>query len=179
MTFDPYDVRDTTPIMVAAIDANGAIGLDGDMPWTRCPEDLANFYRMTKGHTVIMGRKTFELTGPLPDRRNIVISRARRSIKDVSTHIKAPSYNAAMSLAADVTPPDEQIFIIGGESVYAQAFRDPRVGAIALTTFPREYLADAYFPEIDTSWRQIGPSIPIPTAGHGVLKFTAYSRSHN
>jgi dihydrofolate reductase len=124
--------------LIAAVARNGVIGKDGTLPW-RLPEDLKHFKRTTKGHAVIMGRKTYESIGrPLPGRRNIVVSRRHATLPGCEV---APSLPLAIELARSS---DELPFVIGGERLYEEAL--PLATEIHLTTIDRDIEGDAYFP---------------------------------
>jgi len=133
--------------IVVAIDAKRGIGINNNLPW-RLPEDLAHFKRTTMGHPVIMGRKTFDSIGrPLPNRRNIVITRnaawAREGVESVS------SLDEAVALVGD-TP----ACIIGGGQIFAEAL--PRTERMVVTEIDKTFDCDAFFPEIDrTQWKEI------------------------
>ena len=100
-----------TIAIIAAIAANRVIGADGKLPW-HISDDLKRFKRLTIGHTVLMGRRTFESLGkPLPNRRNIVLS--SRPIPDVECYA---TIDAALAAIAS----DERVFIIGGGEIYRQ-----------------------------------------------------------
>ncbi len=130
--------------VISAITPNRAIGLRGQLLY-HLSADLRRFKALTTGHTVVMGRKTFESLpkGALPNRRNIVLSR----------HQAADAFPGAEAFgslqeALSACSPEEQVFIIGGESVYAEAM--PLADRLCLThvhAVPDE--ADAYFPEYD------------------------------
>lgn len=103
--------------MIAAVSQNGYIGLDGKLPW-HYPEDMRLFANKTKNSTVIMGRKTFESIGmrPLPNRRNIVISRLAGSPGVLDT----PGIEVFESVAAalDTCDNGKDVWIVGGEKIY-------------------------------------------------------------
>ncbi|WDZ95009.1 dihydrofolate reductase [Herbaspirillum sp. WKF16] len=126
--------------IVVATDQNNGIGINNTLPW-RLPEDLAHFKRTTSGHAILMGRKTFESIGrPLPNRRNIVITRnAGWQHEGVET---AASLPAAAALAGD-----EPAFIIGGAQVYAEAL--PLVNRLIVTRIEQAFDCDAFFPVLD------------------------------
>lgn len=137
--------------IICALAANRAIGRDNKLIY-HLPADLRRFKALTTGHTVIMGRRTFESLpkGALPDRRNIVLSR--------QTGYQAPSAEAFTSLEAALAACDtvnEEVFIIGGGSVYAEAL--PLADRLYLThieALPEG--ADAFFPKTDDSvWRLV------------------------
>lgn len=132
-------------VLVAAMGANRVIGIDGRMPW-HLPADLAHFRKLTLGKPVIMGRRTFEAVGkPLSGRRNIVLSRSRRTFPDgVGT---ATSLDQALGLAEDAG----EVMIIGGERLYMQAL--PLADAMELTFVDAAPNGDTFFPEwSDSEW---------------------------
>ena len=126
--------------IIVAVDARGGIGIDNKLPW-HLPEDLAHFKRTTSGHPIIMGRKTFESIGrPLPNRRNIVITRNPDWRHDgVET---VGSLAAAAALAGDVPA-----FIIGGAQIFADAL--PIVQRLIVTEIDKPFDCDTFFPKID------------------------------
>jgi dihydrofolate reductase len=122
--------------LIAAVARNRAIGRNGAMPW-HISEDLKRFKRITKGHTVLMGRKTWESLGtPLVDRRNVVITRS--SIPGIETY---PSIDAAL----EALKAEDVVFVIGGGEVYSQLL--PKADRLYLTVVDREPDADTFFPE--------------------------------
>jgi dihydrofolate reductase len=134
--------------IVAALARNRAIGRNNGMPW-RLPEDLKRFKRLTMGHAVIMGRKTFESIGsPLPGRDNIVITRSR----DWSPAgcVVVDSLDAALA-AVDRS---REAFVIGGAQIYALAL--PLAQCLHMTEIARDFDGDVFFPEFDRAqWREI------------------------
>ena len=103
-------------VLVAAVADNGVIGVDGDIPW-RIPEDFAHFKATTMGHTLVMGRATYESIGrPLPGRTTVVLSRDPSWSADGV--LVASSFEEALALAADL-PGD--VFVAGGAAIYALA----------------------------------------------------------
>lgn len=141
--------------IIAAITADrAAIGRRGDLLF-HISADLRHFKQLTSGHTVVMGRKTFESLpkGALPDRRNIVVTRnAAWSAPGVET---ATSIEEAMDLASQTDSASEpEIFIIGGGQLYAAAL--PLAGRMDLTIVDEPPLRRRYlFPEIDPDQWQI------------------------
>src|SRR5688572_24314058 len=129
--------------LIVAMAENRVIGRNNQLPW-HLPADLKHFKSLTTGHSVIMGRKTFESMGkPLPNRRNIVITRQANFRADgVDT---AHSLEEAISLAKG----DAEIFVIGG----AEVFRDALNGAdrLYLTLIHATIEGDVFFPEVDWS----------------------------
>jgi dihydrofolate reductase len=102
--------------LIAAVAQNGVIGRDNKLPW-RLSEDLKHFKALTMGHPMIMGRKTWEsLPGKLPGRPHIVVTRNPAYIADGATVVT--SLQAAVAAAGDT----DEVFVIGGAELYAQAF---------------------------------------------------------
>lgn len=133
--------------IIAAMSENRVIGRAGDLPW-RLPADLRRFKSLTRGHHVIMGRKTFDSLGrPLPERVNIVIT--RRSDYQVPEGVRiASSLEQALAFARD----DDNPFILGGGEIYALAL--PQAKRMELTIVHTTTPGDTYFPEFDESeWR--------------------------
>lgn len=133
--------------IIVAVAENGTIGDKNALLW-HISEDLRNFKRITSGHPVIMGRKTFESLGrPLPNRVNVVVSRTTTSIEGctvVDSLEKAIAHFSA----------EEEIFIIGGAQIYAQAM--PMADKFYLTVVEHPYEGDTSFPTWDqTEWRLI------------------------
>ena len=134
--------------IIVAIAKNNAIGFENKLLYW-LPNDLKRFKALTTGHTIIMGRKTFESLpkGALPNRRNIVLSRQE---------IDFPGAERFNSLEAALTQcrNEEEIYIIGGASVYQEAM--PLADKLCVTHIddtPKQ--ADAFFPEIDSSiWKE-------------------------
>lgn len=137
--------------IIVAIAENRAIGFENKLLYW-LPNDLKRFKSLTTGHTIIMGRKTFESLpkGALPNRRNIVLSRQ---------DIKFPGAERFSSLEAALAQcqADEEVFIIGGASVYHEAL--PLADKLCITHIedtPAE--ADAFFPEIDPAVWEVASS---------------------
>lgn len=123
--------------LIAAVGRNGAIGRAGRVPWDY-PEDRAHFARVTHGHAVVMGRRTWEETrGPLPDRQNIVIS---RTLGEVEGARLARDLTEALQLAWSL---DEEPFVIGGTRLFEESM--PRVTRALITWIPEAPEADAFF----------------------------------
>lgn len=124
--------------IIYAVAKNGVIGRGGQLPWSY-PEDRARYEDLTRGHAVIMGRRTFEEQGvPLPGRTNIVVSRTFVPPAGVAV---VPDLDAALSLAHRV---DRSPFVIGGAQLFAAAV--PRVTRVYMTEIPES-------PEGDTTFR--------------------------
>jgi len=133
--------------LVAAVAANGVIGAGGGLPW-RLPEDLAHFKRLTHGHPVIMGRRTWESLGrALPGRENIVVTRTPGYAASGAS--VAASLEAALALCAG----EPLAFVIGGAELYARAL--PLADGLVLTEIQRHYEGDTRFPDFDRAqWRE-------------------------
>ena len=148
--------------LIAAMAANRAIGLDNRLPW-RLPADQRRFKRLTMGHPMIMGRRTFDSIGgvPLPGRPTIVVTRDPRW--------SAPGVEVAHSVdeALDRARGDE-VFVAGGEEIFRLAL--PRADRIQLTRIDQDFPGDTFFPEIDESdWETVeredhGPTAETPFA---------------
>jgi dihydrofolate reductase len=122
--------------IIAAVARNRGIGLAGKMPW-HLSEDLRRFKRITTGHTILMGRKTWESLGrPLPQRRNVVLSRT--PLSGVETY-------ASIEVALAALSQEEWVFVIGGGEIYRQTL--PLAGRLYLTIVDQVVEADTYFPE--------------------------------
>jgi dihydrofolate reductase len=134
--------------IIAAVAAANVIGRGGKLPW-RIPADLAYFKRLTMGHGIIMGRKTFQAIGkPLPGRRNIVMTR------DPEFHapgcITARTVPEAMAAAG----PGE-VFVIGGAEIYSLFM--PSTERLYITHIDVDVTGDEFFPDIDERvWRAVG-----------------------
>lgn len=151
--------------IIAAVADNGAIGRNNQLLW-HITEDLRYFKRITTGHTVIMGRKTWESLGkPLPNRRNIVISRslvAANSANSPEANGVEVYENIEEALAAAAKEPTtvanksaQEVFIIGGGEIYRQTL--PYAHKLYLTLVHTNIAyADTFFPAINQNeWREI------------------------
>lgn len=125
-------------ILIAAMAANRVIGRQGDIPWN-IPGEQTRFKEITMGHSLLMGRRTWESIGrPLPGRRNIVVTR--------NPVFRAPGAEVAHSLEEGLalTEGDEKVFIIGGSQLYRLALN--RADTLILTELEQEIAGDAFFP---------------------------------
>ena len=134
--------------LIVAWARDGVIGKDGGLPWHE-PEDLAHFKRLTMGHAIVMGRKTFESIGrPLPGRRNIVLTR--------DPHFSAEGcevYTNLEEALAAARETDACPFVIGGAGIYALAL--PRATLLHVTEIDAEVEGDTHFPPLDASrWEE-------------------------
>lgn len=158
--------------LIAALAANRTIGLNNELPW-HLPEDLKRFKALTLGHPVIMGRKTFDsivarLGKPLPGRRNLVISRSQRSGIEGAEYVD--SLDAALAACRDV----DEVFVIGGEQIYALAL--PRARRLQLTEVKADVAGDAFFPPFDRAqFREAARSAG--TGGDFQYDFVTYERA--
>ncbi|RJG21091.1 dihydrofolate reductase [Massilia cavernae] len=124
--------------LVVAIDAQRGIGVNNQLPW-HLPEDLAHFKRVTLGHPIIMGRKTFDSIGrPLPKRRNIVITRNAGWTHEGVDVVN--SLEAAIALVGE-----EPASIIGGAQIFAEAL--PLADRMIVTEIAHTFACDTFFPE--------------------------------
>lgn len=137
--------------IIVATDKNRAIGFENKLLYW-LPNDLKRFKALTTGHTIIMGRKTFESLpkGALPNRRNIVLSHQEQIV-----FAGAELFSSLEDALAHCSE-EEEVFIIGGASVYREAL--PIAHKLRITVIQDEATqADAFFPEIDKKvWKEIG-----------------------
>jgi dihydrofolate reductase len=133
--------------LVVAMAANRVIGRDNALPW-RLPADLAHFKKVTMGHPIVMGRRTYESIGrPLPGRKNIVVTHNAAFQAPGCTVV--PSLEAAWKAAGDA----EEVCVIGGTSLFEEAL--PIADTIHLTQVEADVPGDTYFPPFDRSqWRE-------------------------
>ena len=136
--------------LIFARAANGVIGKDGGLPW-HLPEDLAHFRRLTTGHPVIMGRRTWESLPPrfrpLPGRTNIVVTR--------QPQWQAPGALRAGSLeqALDHVPRGEEAWLIGGAQLFIDAL--PLALGAVITEIEADFDGDVAMPPLGSEWREI------------------------
>lgn len=135
--------------IIAAIGKNRELGRRNELIW-RIREDLQRFKKITTNHPIIMGRKTYESIGkPLPERTNIVVT---RSVKEIPGCVVTHSFEAALELAQKIDP--EEVFVIGGAELYAQAV--PFADRMYLTLIESEVAdADVFFPPYKDSMREV------------------------
>ncbi len=147
--------------LVAAVAANGVIGADGGLPW-HLPEDLARFKRLTLGHVLIMGRRTFESTGALPGRTIVVVTRQpdwRADGVEVTGDL-----DGALARAESF---DDEVFVAGGNAVFARAL--PLADRLALTLVDASPEGDTYFPDVQwEDWQEVNRE---PAAGCTFVDF--------
>jgi dihydrofolate reductase len=133
--------------LVAAVARNGVIGRDNKLPW-HLPEDLKHFKALTMGHPMIMGRKTWEsLPGRLPGRQHIVVTR------DPAYRAEGATVVNSLQAAVTAAGPVDEVFVIGGAELYAQAFEF--ADRLQLTEIAAEFEGDAWFPDWNRAkWRE-------------------------
>ena len=133
--------------IIVATSENRAIGKNNQLLW-HLPGDLKHFKDITSGHSLIMGRKTFDSVGkPLPSRRNIVVTRQEIIISGCEV---VNSIDKALELCKD----EDEVFIGGGAEIYKQAMK--LTDRIYLTIVHQDFEADTFFPEIDSSdWKEV------------------------
>jgi dihydrofolate reductase len=141
--------------LIVAMSKNQIIGRNGGLPW-RLRSDLIRFKKITMGHTLIMGRKTFESIGRvLPGRRTIVVSRTLTSVVGVDT---AESLAEALAMSQSDTEP----FVVGGGEIYQQAL--PMADRLYLTRVHAVIDGDTRFPEIDLGRFQLRHQEEFPSS---------------
>ncbi|HOP57148.1 MAG TPA: dihydrofolate reductase [Bacillota bacterium] len=151
--------------MIFAIDKNRLIGSNNNLPW-HYPEDLAYFKKTTLGHTVLMGQNTFlsilsSLGKPLPGRKSVVVSKTPFSYPDIVILDDLVTYLKGEH--------DEEIFVIGGKSVFEQSL--PYAQKLYITHINKEYEGNVYFEGLDLSLFDL-----IQSNKSGDLVFAIYER---
>ena len=158
--------------VIAAVSANGIIGDNNTLLW-HISEDLRRFRRITSGHPVIMGRKTYESLGrPLPDRTNVVVTRSDMRFEGC---IRASSPAEAVSMFDAA----EEVFVIGGAQIYAALL--PVADRLCLTIVEHDYEGDTCFPLwsadewslVESERHECGETFPYP------FRFETYERKRN
>lgn len=158
--------------IIVAVAADGAIGRRGDLLF-HISDDLRRFKAITLGHPVIMGRKTFESfpNGPLPGRRNIVVTRNAGYRHDGAE--TAGSLDEALRMTAG----DDEVFIIGGGEIYREAL--PMADRLLVTEIDARIAdADTFFPPVPAEeWKVSDRSGPMTDPRSGVsYRFVTYDR---
>ncbi|WP_416695735.1 type 3 dihydrofolate reductase [Candidatus Pseudothioglobus sp. Uisw_050_01] len=145
--------------IVVAMDENRLIGKDNKLPW-HLPADLAYFKKITMGKSIVMGRKTYDSIGrPLPNRRNIVISRNSKTL------ITGCEVRTSIDEVLSITENEDEVMIIGGASLCEQLL--PQVSRLYITKIEGKFDGDIYFPEYDESdWRQVSCESHLPDASN-------------
>ncbi len=138
--------------IIVAMARNRTIGAGNMLPW-HCPEDLQHFKKLTMGHHIIMGRKTFYSIGKaLPGRTTVVVSRDRTLKLEGCTVVQ--SIPEAIAACAR----DPQIFIVGGAEIYSQTL--DLADTLYITEIQKDVMGDAAFPEFDKSeWKEVSREV--------------------
>jgi dihydrofolate reductase len=141
--------------IIVAVAENGVIGRGGKLPW-HLPADLGRFKRLTMGHTVIMGRRTWESIGrPLPGRRMVVVSRQPEYHIDEGNVATVDSLDQALNLAEAAD--EDEAFVIGGAELFREAL--PRADRLYRTRVRAVIAGDTHFPEVNwDEWRRVESS---------------------
>jgi len=155
--------------IIVATDQQRGIGINNTLPW-KLPEDLAHFKRLTTGHTIIMGRKTFESIGrPLPNRRNIVVTRNADWRHDGAETVG--SLDAAIALLDGADG-----YVIGGAEIYAQSMA--LATTLIVTEIGQTFDCDAFFPAIDAAaWTEAARESHVSAASGLPYAFVTYRRA--
>lgn len=157
--------------LIVAMARNRTIGINNTLPW-RCPEDLKHFKALTMGHHIVMGRKTYDSIGkPLPGRTMVVVT--RNPDLQISDCLIAHSLHSAIAACAE----DNEVFIVGGAELYAQAL--PLVNTLYITEIQEDIEGDAHFPAFDkTAWREVCREAKSQTVPQALdYQFVTYSKS--
>jgi dihydrofolate reductase len=156
--------------LIAAVARNGVIGRDGGLPW-RLPEDLRRFRALTTGHSIIMGRRTWDsIARPLPGRQSIVVTHQRDFAAE------GASVTHSIEAALDAVRCPAPAFCIGGGELYRAAL--PLAVTAYITEVDRDFDGDATFPALDAAqWREM--SRQRSSAGVDLrYAFVTYERVH-
>ncbi|MCF4101949.1 dihydrofolate reductase [Gillisia sp. M10.2A] len=158
--------------IIAAAAENNALGKDNDLVW-HLPDDFKRFKKLTSGHHIIMGRKTFDsFPQPLPNRTHVVITRSENFKKEgiVVVH--------SLERAVELCEEDPETFIIGGGEIYKLAMEI--ADKIELTRVHGSFEADAFFPEIDENeWRLVAEEFHDTDDKHNYsFTYLTYLRKH-
>ncbi len=158
--------------LIAAVARNRAIGKDNQLLYW-LPNDLKRFKQLTTGHTIIMGRRTYESLphGALPNRRNIVLTRSKKTFERCECF-------TSLEIALAHCEADEDVFVIGGESVYKQAISKADIlNLTEIDDLPKE--ADAFFPPYD-EWQEVWRENHEPDERHQqAYAFVDYKKENN
>lgn len=136
--------------IIAAIGLKNELGKNNDLIWN-LPADLKRFQKVTTGHTIIMGRKTFESIGkPLPNRKTVIITR------DSNYFFEGCQTESSLELAIKKNQNQGKLFIIGGAQIYKQAIEQNLADKLDITLVQETFDADVFFPEINPKqWKLI------------------------
>ena len=156
--------------VVVAMDLNSGIGKGGGLPW-HLPADLKHFKQLTttthslsQKNAVIMGRKTWgslpEKFRPLPGRINAVITR-NKDLPLPNAVLRGDSLESVLNQLSAMISAVENIFVIGGAQIFAEALRHPGCRKIYVTQISKKFDCDTFFPPLDSSWKRIFQSPPL------------------
>ncbi len=167
--------------IIAAIGKNNSLGKDNHLLW-QMPADMKHFKEITTGHTVIMGRKTFESIGrPLPNRTNIVITRETNYSPDGVDVVH--SIEEALKIASleqgrkfEENQDEVEVFVIGGGQIYTEAIE--KANKLYITEIESSPEADTFFPEIKMDvWKELSREPHMPDEKNPLpYSFVTYSR---
>lgn len=144
-------------IIIAAVAENSVIGKDNKMIW-HLPNDLKRFKELTKGHHIVMGRKTFEsLPGILPNRTHVIVTRNKEH-----TSLDETIVVYSLEQAIEVCPKDQDIYIVGGAEIYKQALDLGIVTKMELTLVRAEFVGDTFFPAIPFEFSESKKVVEMP-----------------
>jgi dihydrofolate reductase len=157
-----------TVTAIAAVSENGVLGVDGGLPW-HLPADLARFKKLTHGHHLIVGRRTWESVGkPLPGRTFVVVSRS--PAPEGFGRFWVPGVAEAIAVAQSTG--DRQPFVAGGAGIFREAFERDLVDRIELTRVHADVPGDTFFPEFDPArFSEVG-RIEHPADGRNIHPMT-------
>lgn len=160
--------------LIVAVADNGVIGIDNRLPW-RAPADLARFKQLTMGKPIVMGRKTFESLGRvLPGRPHVVITRQHALQLPEQCHV-VHSLADALSKARTLVDASNEIMVIGGADIYAQAL--PLADRVYLTRVHVSPEGDAHFPPLDEKQWKLTETTE--ANGEPACTYITYSRVEN
>lgn len=157
--------------IIAAAGKHNELGKDNDLVW-HLPDDFKRFKKLTTGHYIIMGRKTFEsFPKPLPNRTHVVITRNKEYQKEGAVVVH--TLEDALKLAKD----DDQPFIIGGGEIYELGMEV--ADKIELTRVHGKFDADTFFPEInDINWKLVAKEVHPKDVKHAyAFTYETYMRT--
>jgi dihydrofolate reductase len=140
--------------ILVAVAENGVIGREGQLPW-HLSSDLRRFKRLTMGHAILMGRKTWESIGrPLPGRTSIVLSRQANYQPGHDGVLVATNLDEALAQASRSVVEADEAFIIGGAGIYEMCL--PRADRLLVTRVHAQIEGDVHFPQVDwNAWQLI------------------------
>lgn len=140
--------------LIVAVSENNVIGRDGDLPW-HLSADLRRFKRLTMGHVMLMGRRTWESIGrPLPGRTSVVISRQADYQTGHGEVSVAVNLDEALAAARGVAGDSAEAFVIGGAKIYETTF--PSAQRLLLTRVHADVEGDVFFPEVNwEEWNMV------------------------